>query len=104
GLRDLARAQATRADLEPAMRALAHDGAHGLQVGVETPVGHVVGVADPIAELRALAADVAPLSHDETTSLGARFRPKTQKSILEEASTRRQGGGSREAQRVGEEQ
>jgi len=49
-------------------------------------------VADPIAELRALAADVTPLSHDETTSLGARFRPRTQNSILEEGLLERQGG------------
>ena len=46
-LGDLARAQAARAHLQPALDAL-HDGANPLQVRVEPPVGHVVGVADPV--------------------------------------------------------
>ena len=61
-LGDLARAQAAGADRSllwtPSMTV-----AHPLQVRVEPPVGHVVGVADPVAELGSLAADVASLSH-----------------------------------------
>jgi hypothetical protein len=51
------------------MRALAVDGPDALEVRVEPAMGNVVSVADPIPELRALAADLAPLSHDEPSSL-----------------------------------
>ena len=83
GLRDLARAQAAGADPHRLVGALADHRPHRLEVRVEAPMGHVVGVADPIPELRALAADVAPLSHDERPPVRARYRPETQKpSIL----------------------
>jgi hypothetical protein len=50
--------------------------AHALQIRPETPVGHVVGVTDPIAELRSLATDVTSLRHDAL--LGVRLSLRTE--------------------------
>src|SRR5262245_1619025 len=68
-LGDLARAQAARADADLLLDAL-EDRAHLAEVRVEPAVGHVVGVAHPVAELGTLAADVASLSHHSLLRAG----------------------------------
>jgi hypothetical protein len=61
-----AAAQATGADLDPAVprRGL---GADLLQIGLEAPLGLVVGVADVISNTWLLAADLALLGHESTS-------------------------------------
>jgi len=62
GFDDLAGFQAAGADAN-SLRAARDDSSHGLQVRVEPAAGAVVGLADAIAELRSLAADLAELGH-----------------------------------------
>ena len=40
-----------------------HQGANRLQIDIPAPLGYVVGVADPIAELGAPSADLTNLCH-----------------------------------------
>src|SRR5205823_6643480 len=49
-------------DLHPAAGAV-HESAHRLQVDVPAPLGDIVGVADPVAELRPLPAYLANSCH-----------------------------------------
>ena len=65
GLRlyDFAAAQAGRAHAD-ALRPAFYFGADRSQIDVPAPLGHVVGVADVVSELRPLAADRANLCHD----------------------------------------
>src|SRR5207237_10257675 len=62
GLGHLARAEAARADAQAALDA-PHHRADALEVGIEPPVRHVVGVADAVAGHRPLPADLTTLSH-----------------------------------------
>ena len=55
-------AQAGRADADVLGRG-SHFGVHRAQVDVPAPLGHVVGVADVISELRPLAADITNSCH-----------------------------------------
>jgi TetR/AcrR family fatty acid metabolism transcriptional regulator len=61
-LRDQARAQTARAHSRASLHARQHR-PHAHQVRVEAPVRDVVGVADAVPELWALATDLATLSH-----------------------------------------
>jgi hypothetical protein len=63
GFNDFAAAQATRADADALADAL-HFGVDGPQINVPAPLGHVVGVADIVPELRLLPADITNLCHD----------------------------------------
>jgi hypothetical protein len=65
GLRFLnfAAAQAGRAHTYPLGRAL-HFRVDRAQIDVPAPLGHVMGVADVISELRPLAANFTNLCHD----------------------------------------
>jgi len=57
-----AAAQAGRADAD-ALGCTLYPGPHGAQVDVPAPARHVMGVADGVAELRLLAADITNLCH-----------------------------------------
>src|ERR1700686_2999883 len=70
-LLDLAIADAGRADLHPATRAF-HQSANRLQVDVPAPLRHIVGVADPVAELRPPPAYFANSCHKTEISLAFR--------------------------------
>ena len=63
GLDHFAATQAGRADAE-ALGGGAHFGVHRAQVDVPAPLAHVMGVADVVAELRPLAADITNSGHD----------------------------------------
>ena len=61
-LLNLARSYAAGTDLEPLDTAV-NDGSNVLQVRVETPVCHVMRVANVVAELRFLSANIAHHRH-----------------------------------------
>ena len=65
GLRlyDFAALHAGSADAD-ALGGLPHLGVNGAQIDVPTPLGHVVRVADVVAELRPFAADITYLCHE----------------------------------------
>src|SRR5215471_9494248 len=65
GLGDLARAQAPRADADPAGRAV-DQGLHRLQIGLEPARTDVVGVGNRPADHRTFVADFAALGHDSS--------------------------------------
>lgn len=74
GLRldDFAAAQARGADAQLLGSAL-HLGAHRAQVDVPAPLGDIVGVADIVAELRPLAANITDLCHDCSESFQSQW-------------------------------
>ena len=74
GLHDLTAAQAGGADADALGRALDF-GADGTEIDVPAALRHVVGVADVVAELRPLAADVTNLSHNRNPSI-AECKPR----------------------------
>src|SRR5262245_49083729 len=61
-LDDLAGLQAPGARPD-SLRATAHQSANRLKIRIEAAVGPVIGVADPMTELRPLAAYVASFRH-----------------------------------------
>lgn len=63
-LNDFAGFDAARADAN-ALAAAVHLSLDGLKIHVPAPTGGVVGVGDVIAKLRAFAAEIAFLCHDE---------------------------------------
>ena len=68
GLDDLAAAQAGRAHTNsPGARP--HPGMNRTQIHIPAPLGHIVGVADFIAELRTAAAHFTNSRHDEGSLL-----------------------------------
>ena len=54
---------ATGADADP-LRSSTDDCADGLKIDVPAALGHIVGVADLISELRALAAQITSFCHN----------------------------------------
>src|ERR1700704_2672989 len=62
-LGDLAGAEAPGADADPFCRAV-DERPHGLEVRLEPPGSHVVGMRDRPADDRSLVADFAPLGHE----------------------------------------
>lgn len=64
-LDDFAAAEAGRADAD-ALSLAANLGVHRSQVDVPAPLSDVVRVADAVARLRLLAADIALLCHDSS--------------------------------------
>jgi hypothetical protein len=61
---DLARLDATGADLHALRSAVGELNAYGLQVGIEATRGPIIRVGNIIAELGAFATDFATFSHD----------------------------------------
>jgi hypothetical protein len=64
-LDDFAAAEAGSADAD-ALSLAADLGVHRTQVNVPAPLSDVVGVADAVARLRLLAADITLLCHDRS--------------------------------------
>jgi hypothetical protein len=62
GLLDLTAPDARRADPNAPARAVDHR-MNALQIHVPAPLGHIVSMADPIAELRTAPTNVAHLGH-----------------------------------------
>jgi hypothetical protein len=60
---DFAAAQAGGADAD-ALGCSTHFGVDGAQIDVPAPLGHVMGVADIVAELRPLAAKITNMCHE----------------------------------------
>ncbi len=63
GFHDFAAAQAVGANAD-ALACTLHLGADRAEIDVPAPLGHVVGVADVVPELRPLAANITNLCHD----------------------------------------
>jgi hypothetical protein len=62
-LDDLPRSQTSRADAKP-LDAAVDEGPNRLEVRLEAPRAHIVGVTDLAAHNRTLAADFASFCHD----------------------------------------
>jgi hypothetical protein len=63
-LLDFAGTDASRTNAQPASSAI-HQGANRLQIYIPSPLRNVMGVTDPIAELRAFSTHCANLCHTE---------------------------------------
>jgi len=89
-LLDFAIADAGGANLHAAAGAF-HESANRLQVDVPTPLSDIVGVADPVAELRPPPANLANLCHKTEISLA--FRKVQYTSLAAEPATSAPAGG-----------
>ena len=69
GFDNLAGFEAASADAN-ALSAAADERADALKVWIEAAVGAIVGVADPVTELRPLAADLTLLGHCYVPPIG----------------------------------
>lgn len=63
--------QATRAYANSLRRSI-DDGAHPLQVGIERPLGLIIGMADVVTTLMPLQADIACKCHGRLLTLSRR--------------------------------
>jgi hypothetical protein len=72
---DLPGLETASADLEPLDFAL-HEGPEGHEVGKPAPLAHVVGVTDLVPHRRALSADVATLSHPDSSRVNVVYRTR----------------------------
>jgi hypothetical protein len=70
GLLNFARTKTGSTNTDPAAGAV-HERANRLQINVPAALGDIMGVADPIAELRALTTNFANLCHDSNLPMNS---------------------------------